>query len=319
MKTATKIKLWQRNGPIWCATGLPLAVASALIIGLMPLAAPGQINGTTAGTTAMAIVGDDNITVSTINIGYFTSCYFISNGLTTNGAWGNNYLFAGQGAASGVGNISSSDFTVGSYAPFIGTSTATSNFVALPSGDKIYADGLNGSRGSLNNAEAGGMGINISYKPQNGDPTNINFVQAYVESINGSAFSSGTIDGSTPTLPFYNAGSVAGTGTNLQLGMSPLMTSSTRPGWLADQPYDNEWGSPPTADDTITNTAVYFQTFVEAQQTINGTNYNVLYGGIQWGYTFSTLDVVPEPGGIALVAAGLLGIALRRRHLRPRA
>ena len=145
MKTETNKKVWQRTRPVLSATGFLPVVVPALVVGFMPLAAPGQINGTITGQTATAIVGDDTITVSTINIGYFTSCYFIANGLTTNAAYGNNYVFAGQGVASGVANISMSDFTVGSYAPWIGTSTSTSNFLALPSGDKIYADGLNGS------------------------------------------------------------------------------------------------------------------------------------------------------------------------------
>jgi len=102
------------------------------------------------------------------------------------------------------------------------------------------------------------------------------------------------------------------------LGTSPLMTSGTLPGWLGDQPYDNEFGtSKPGADDTITNTTVTFQTFVEAQMSIGGTNYNVLFGGIQWGYSFNTMDLVPEPTTLAL-GAGFLGATLLLRLRRNR-
>jgi hypothetical protein len=292
----------------------------AALIAMTPMAdLHAQINGTITGTSLTQSVGDDSITVSTINIGFFTSCYFIANGITSNAAWGNNYVFAGQGVASGIGNILSSDFTVSSNTPWIGTSSAIVNFLSLPSGDKIYADGLNGFSGSLNNAEAGGMSIGISYTPKNGDPTNINFVQAYIENINGTGSTTGVIDVTNGAgNPFYNSSSVAGTGTNLLLGTTPLMTSATKPGWLGDQPYDNEFGtSKPGADDTITNTTVTFQTFIEAQQNIGGTNYNVLYGGIQWGYSFNTVDLVPEPTTLAL-GAGFLGAAILLRLRRNR-
>jgi hypothetical protein len=317
MKREPNNQIPRRNVRLVCAPRLLLAAGSAALLATTPLAdLHAQINGNINGSTIMQNVGDDSITVSTINISYFTQCYFIANGMSSNAAWG-SYVFAGQGVASGVPNISSSDFTVTSNTPWIGTSTANVNYLGLPSGDKIYADGLNGSRGSLNNAEAGGMSIGISYTPKNGDPTSINFVQAYIENINGTGFTTGVIDAPpTAGTPFYNSNSVAGTGTNLQLRTSPLMTSGTVPGWLGDQPYDNEWGAPPTADDTITNTTVTFQTFIEGIQNIGGTNYNVLYGGIQWGYSFNTMDLVPEPGSVALATTAVLMAALAGRYRR---
>jgi hypothetical protein len=307
MKIHTYQKSWQTNRPGLGAAAFGRTLALAAVVGLTPLATlHAQIGGTTSGQTITGIAGGYGVTVSTIGISYFTYCPYIVSGLTSNtAAWGNNYVFAGQGVASGLTSISSSDFSVSGYSPFIGTSTSTSNYVALQSGDKIWADGLNGSRGNLNNVPAGGTGIDISYKPGNGDPTNINFVQAYVENINGSGFGAGTIDGSTNSA-FYNVASVAGTGTTLRLNTSPLQVSGSVAGWLGDQPLDMAPGT--------TNSAVYFQTFVDASQMINGTNYNVLYGGIQWGYTFNAY--VPEPASLALVA-GFLGIAFAvRRHRR---
>jgi hypothetical protein len=54
---------------------------------------------------------------------------------------------------------------------------------------------------------------------------------------------------------------------------------------------------------------------------IGGTDYNVLYGGIQWGYTFTTVDhpaAVPEPTSIFLLSqaslAGLFTYTWRRRR-----
>jgi hypothetical protein len=320
MKKEATNQLQRRNVRFVCASRLILATGLAALITLArPSNLYAQVGGTTNGVTITQNVGDDTITVSTINIDYFSSCSWIVNGLSSNAAWGNNYLFAGQGAASGVAGISMSDFTVSGYAPWIGTSTGTSNFLTLPSGDKIFGDTFPGT--AVNNAEAGGMGICISYTPKNGDPTSINFVQAYVENINGKGFTTGVIDVSSGAgNPFYNSSSPgAGTGTNLQGNTSPLATSGTKPGWIGDQPYDNEFGPPGgPADDTVTNTAVYFQTFVEAQMNIGGTNYNVMYGGIQWGYTFNTLDIVPEPGSVALGTVGVLTATFARRYRRLR-
>jgi len=63
------------------------------------------------------------------------------------------------------------------------------------------------------------------------------------------------------------------------------------------------------------NATDYFQTFISSQQNIGGTNYNVLYGGIQWGFSFHTMDIVPEPGSLALVTV-FVGTAVLWRRLR---
>src|SRR5208282_6904690 len=139
---------------------------------------------------------------------------------------------------------------------------------------------------------------------------NINFVQAYTLSGNGNGgpFSSTRID-TTVNNPFYNAVGLSGVGTNMLAGTIPFRTSSSQSGWLLDIPYTPEWGyGTNLADDTITSESDYFQTFISSQVSIGGTNYNVLYGGVQWGYNFSTMDV-PEPATLALAAAGFAGLA----------
>ncbi len=48
---------------------------------------------------------------------------------------------------------------------------------------------------------------------------------------------------------------------------------------------------------------VTFQAFIESDQMINGKNYDVLYGGVQWGYTVtSALVPAPEPGTLTLLS-----------------
>jgi hypothetical protein len=309
MKKQTNKKFCQRNRPILRATDLLLAVGSAGMISLMPSAVRGgPINGTITGQTATANVGDDSLTSTTIGIGYFTSCYFITDGIAGQGFGAYNFVFAGQGVASGIPNIDPSDFTVSQYAPWVGNNNATMNNVTGP-------DNANYNR-NVTGQESGGANIVISYKPQNAsDPTNINFLQAYILNMNNTGFASGKIDNGGSGGPFYNEGGVSGTGTNNRTGTIPLLTSSTISAWLVDIPYTPEWGYSNQGDDTITNEVDTFQTFISSQRVISGTNYNVLYGGIQWGYTFSTQDV-PEPGIVALVA-GFLGAAFLRRRLRP--
>jgi hypothetical protein len=82
------------------------------------------------------------------------------------------------------------------------------------------------------------------------------------------------------------------------------MTDATTPAWLLDQPYDCENGPGRVSnldctggkDDTLTSSTVSFQTFIESDLNINGTDYNVLYGGVQWSYAFKTVETpTPEP------------------------
>jgi len=227
----------------------------------------------------------------------------------------NNFVFAGQGVASSIPNIASSDFTVSGYAPWVGNNNAALGGIVGP-------DGFNYNR-SVTNLEAGGANITISYKPTAAtDPTNINFLQVYVLSYsgNGGAFSFTSVDNGGVGGPFYNQNGAGGVGTNAS-NTIPLQTSNSRPGWLLDIPWINEFGYDRNnlVDDTITNATDYFQTFISSQQNIGGTNYNVLYGGIQWGFTFNTLDVVPEPTSLALAGGFGVGALCWRRYLRRRA
>jgi PEP-CTERM motif len=274
-----------------------------LLIGFMPLIAwAGAINGTVTGskvsvTGTYDATGPETVTVTTIDIDFFTSCYFITNGVTAGGFGAYNFVFAGEGVASGIASIDPSDFTISQYSPWVVNNNATTNNITGP-------DSANYNRG-LTNEDAGGANIVISYKPQNaGDPTSVNFVQAYILNTNGAGFTTGTIDNGGSGGPFYNENGVSGTGTTNQSGTIPLVTNATTSAWLVDIPYTPEKGySPPYADDTINSETDTFQTFISAEKVIGGTTYNVLYGGVQWGYTFTTVDI-PEPATLTLSVIG---------------
>ena len=158
--------------------------------------------------------------------------------------------------------------------------------------------------------ELGGAVFNLKYTPQAGAPaiTNLHWIQAYTGSIYGNAFGpildnnpSGPYSSQTNDSPFYDTQYFAGTLTN--------------GGYFIDRPYvfENEYETNPVVSSQ-------FQVVLanDAISVVGGvvSNSVTLYGGEWWGYTFSAVDVVPEPTAAALFVIGALGCFLVRRGLR---
>jgi len=289
-----------RLGVIGLATGLaPLTMWGALI------------QGTTAGKTVSGVGQDDIDTATTINITYQTFCPWIVSGA---GRFpGYNFVFAGQGVASNIANIDPGDFTISQYNPWVIDNNATTNNITTPDPS---AGNSNVNR-NVTGQDAGGADILISYTPLNaGDPTNVNFVQAFIQNTNGAGFTTGVMD--SGRTPYYNGDSVAGTGTTRRRRTIPLITNSTTAAWMADIPYRCEVGAIARCiggvDDTLLSQVQYFQTFIEMDKVINGTTYNVLYGGVQWGYSYTAVET-PEPSSMLLIGS-ILAAAVLRKYFR---
>jgi hypothetical protein len=162
----------------------------------------------------------------------------------------------------------------------------------------------------------------------------------------------GTTDTKDSNSPFYNGnpgGPCYSAGTGGAQGCGPLTANPNRIAWIADIPYwceslsptpgmpfsngsDSNCGGP---DEASLSTVVMFQTFIESTQQVfynanapdgqdpysltpNGgaaQTWDVLYGGVQWGYSYSNTDIAPEPSSLLplSLATMVTGLCLYRR------
>ncbi|HET6183107.1 MAG TPA: hypothetical protein VFA03_05875 [Acetobacteraceae bacterium] len=296
--------------------GLFVAALAALSV---PPAAHAGIGGFSSGSSVNGDGPTLDVTVTTINASFvnFTSAPTSpsdpSNWVLSGAAAWPGYTFVDT-AQAGVQPISASDFTIVQYNPWV------VNQYTNPAPGTNYAVGLNGSHHSRNviNQNAGGADFVLSYTPTAGsnDPTTVNFLQAYVQSVNGGAFTSGTIDTCSAASPYYNKFCVSGTDHNGNFGV-PLNASGSE-AWMLDIPYRcSIWPAGganagcPAAGSVLTSETEYFITLIESDSSSGA----VLYGGIEWGYNlvFAPHNV-PEPSTLPLLGPPLALLLLRRRH-----
>ena|SRR5271157_368978 len=278
---------------------------------------PRTAGAITASPTAQGW-GPDDWNVSTIDPNSFqTYCNWILNGLNAAGytsANGWNFAFAGTGPAASIPNIPVSDFSVNYYQAWVVTNDA------IPAG--IPSNGI--PTRSVANQDAGGADFVLSYQPRasSTDPTSIHFVQAYLDTINGVSTgnnATGVLDGPAYAggtgVPYYDLCCTSGT----------IGTSS----WVRDIPFTCESGAyalingrtgcDTGVDEAITSESVQFQMFVIGANPVDlsgsggAANTYILYGGEQWGYTYTATDA-PEPCCALLSGLVLLGVAgIKRR------
>ena len=304
------------------------------------LAQADVVHGTTMGSTVTAPAlaahpnnRDDINTSTTIDVTFLSSSDLIP--ILGKSFSGYNFVFASLEPGTGpsappdglnVRPIDPGDFTIDQYKPWVVDNNDTANFLVDPSGTKASL--------GVTAQDAGGANILILYTPLNdGDPTHVNFLQAFEEAINGEELTNAEIDnGGITASPYYNYLGLTGNGI-LRANTVPLTADLDFPAWLGDLPFyceDNPVPPSPKCqfplreDDQLTLASVTFQTFIESDQICSadacgdnkGKTYQVLYGGVQWGFKYTNEDPVPEPSYAILLAVGFAGIWLGRRFRR---
>jgi len=277
-----------------------LLIALALAIATTPTLLWAQLRGNTGGSTVSGFGIDDVNTSTTINASYldpstspvldpFTGTTIL-NQLTR---FPGTYVFAGTGDAINVPAIPSSDFNLVVYHPWVVNNNPVQNEIIGP-------DGGNWNRG-VYNQDAGGADFLLQYTPTlPTDPTKINFIQgfSFKQTVAGQNLHGAKLDnnGSTSS-PFYN-GNFRGTFVNnTNDRSSPLIIPQGGSAYLLDIPFKCENGGGTNCangnsnEEYLTFHSQIFQTWVEASTPIPGHGIeNVLYGGFQWGYTYTNSD-----------------------------
>ncbi len=320
-----------------CVRALRLALAAGIasVAALAQVHAQvGQVQGQTASRTAtLPPVNphpqsrDDTDTVTTNAIqGLATSALINQSAAAFQMAPNtqlSNLVYAG---AAGVGQnftpINLSDFNLTTYQPWVVNSNATMNNLRGP-------DNSNNNRG-VTDQDAGGVNFVLTYTPANGDPRTVNFLQAF--SVTTASFNGGNpfiaMDNGGRGGPFYNENGAAGINNmGKNVGNPPLVIPANTPqnmnnnAWMLDIPFICESGfgggtgcpaTTPQTDETITRYVDIFDVFIEAPQVFRGTTYQVLFGGFQWGFTYTATDI-PESSTWAMLLVGFAGLGLASR------
>jgi hypothetical protein len=263
---------------VWAIFIAPPAVRGDLITGGAGITV--SDNGPNGGR-------DDTNVAITLNASYQKFCSWLIYGMQ-NQFPGVNFTFAGSGSNIGdlFSPVPSSDFSLSQYKPWVDDNNSTMNNIVNPTGFSDF-------RG-VTNQDAGGANILLKYTPRanSSDPSIVNFVQVYINDINGTGFTSGRIDNLGAPSPFYNYLGIAGTGTTQitrPVSNTPGQGLNARGSnaWLVDLPYkcesfiptpdgkvppgsnaDCSGGPAPPNDEILTSSVVSFQTFIESTQTI---------------------------------------------------
>jgi hypothetical protein len=218
---------------------------------------------------------------------FITYCSWINREMNNFVATHPTYSFSWAAANDPVNTRLSGDLNVTTYNAWAATSPGV-----------VGGDGVTRNFGIVNK-EAGGANIVFTYTPKAGDPTNVRFIQAYNESLTGSAYQTYLDIPAGKATPFYDAYAYSGTAAN-----GGRLANNVS--WFQDRPYDTEPGLMPRvptaegANEIDTNSDVQFQVamVVDNGPAAGGvTDALTLYGGLWWGYNYWNNDNIPVAVG----------------------
>jgi hypothetical protein len=247
---------------------------------------------------------DDRDVTSTIDIKFLAGSELITEAAKPFKDY--NFVFAGDKSTAGKNftPIDPSDFNVSAYTPWVGTSPDLTS----PGGAVYNRD--------VEDQDAGGANILFTYTPSGGAPLFVNFLQAYSLTINKAAPLVAMDNGSAGEVPYYNVTGASGTDHN---DVTTVPLDADLGDWMLDTPYVCESGpalggegclaTTKKNDETITSYVDTFDVFLEGDETFGGKDYNVLFGGFEWGFTFTATDA-PELSIWAMLALGFAGLAV---------
>lgn len=198
----------------------------------------------------------------------------------------------------------SANYTVNTYQAWVVNEPGGTN----PDGS-AYA-----GRPQFQNVDAGGAVFIFSYDSIDdfAPSSNIHFIQAYRQSLNGGAFTI-HLDNLAAPNPFYDTNGVNGT--------APGHPTSF---WMRDRPLDCENQNNCAAEGIEDyHTDVQFNVLMAVDDGVEGATDPhpgaekvVLYGGFGWGYQYSTNDLVsPEPSFTLLAGCLIAGMVAARRKM----
>jgi hypothetical protein len=229
--------------------------------------------------------GDDNNYAKLVpsSTTFVTYCSWINAAMNKYVQAHPNYSFSWSGGQNQITQNVLGDLNVTTYEAWAGTSP-----------DVTGGDGVKRNKGYVN-AEAGGADLVFTYTPKNqGDPTNVRFIQACNESLTGSPYQI-YLDNGPSATPFYDDRGISGTAAN-----GGQLANDVS--WFQDRPLDTEprlMARVPTAEgpnEIDTYSDVQFQVVVAVD---NGpiantaiTDNITLYGGLWWGYNYWNNDNV---------------------------
>jgi hypothetical protein len=165
-----------------------------------------------------------------------------------------------------------------------------------------------GNRNVNVNGDVGGAVFTFTYTPMGpNDPkvSDLHILQLYSQTLNGGPTQYKVDNDGSPGTPFYDKtfpNAVQTDGNTLWFTDEPFLCENIT---VCAQEGPEDFGG-----------SFSFGVYLVTDDTSSGNNIITVYGGYQWGYTYSNNDTAPEPSTMVLPVVGLLVMIWKRKTRR---